>query len=355
MENLSRRKENMPLTNHEPLFTVVVISYSRKEFIMDALKSVANQDFPKESVELIVIKNYIDEHIDEYIGSINGRSIYSRNKSLGRKIKESLEVASGKYIAFMDDDDYWNEGRLTQAFNYLNSGDFCYYHTNQIFIDVDGRPIGVEKEPAETKAMDQAGLLCINKFSEWRKLGVLYSINPDFNLSSMIFETKVLSNYKELIYSFDTALDSLLFYIAMSTGKDMLFDPARMTYYRQHRKNVSVLSKEVSYGEVKKIIDFSNRRANAFRVIVNSLRPTEDQKVYRFIIPIHLGLSIINMTMENSGTRLRMLILLFRYIINSHIGLLKFRKDFLYYGINYLVSPKLSQSKYYKRHGLPIS
>ena len=60
-----------------PLISVIVIAHERKEFILDAIRSLKDQSAPKESYEVLIIKKFVDREIDDFIAK-NGELIVNQ-------------------------------------------------------------------------------------------------------------------------------------------------------------------------------------------------------------------------------------------------------------------------------------
>lgn len=333
-----------------PKFTVVVISHSRKEFILSALESVVNQSYDSDNIEIIVVKNFQDPVIDKFISDNRGKNIIVSDKSFGVKIATGIESSNSDFIAFLDDDDTWAKDKLSKVAEYFMDPEVCYYHNNQLFVDKNGEPIGQENELKEVSKMVKAGLLRLNKESPKSLVGEIYQVNPDFNLSSMVFRKSAIIEHIGLIRDFDTALDTLLFYLSLATGHDIILDPERLTYYRKHDANVSSLSMDVVVGNHDRSSDFSHRRSNAFCSMYEIFRNRIDIRVANLIRPICSGLKILDMVIGDGKGRFAMLKSLLDYLIHSPFKLLSFRKDFTFYGMVYVISPSYSKTVYRLRH-----
>ncbi|MCW1293277.1 MAG: glycosyltransferase [Candidatus Parvarchaeota archaeon] len=55
--------------------SVIVTAYNRKEFLLNALKSAVNQTLDRKFYEIIVVKNFNDNEIDNYIQQNNIKEI----------------------------------------------------------------------------------------------------------------------------------------------------------------------------------------------------------------------------------------------------------------------------------------
>jgi glycosyltransferase involved in cell wall biosynthesis len=89
------------------LISVAISTFNRKNLVLDAIKSVLQQE----------PKNY--EVIDDDDGSTDGTSEFLKSLNLPIKIvakknggvssarNAGIKVAQGKYVAFLDSDDLW--------------------------------------------------------------------------------------------------------------------------------------------------------------------------------------------------------------------------------------------------------
>ena len=90
--------------NKLPYISVIITAYNRREFLLNAIKSVLSQTLDKKYYEIIVIKNFQDDIIDNFISENNIKGIISTDNSLGGKLIEALNVATGEIISFLEDD-----------------------------------------------------------------------------------------------------------------------------------------------------------------------------------------------------------------------------------------------------------
>lgn len=102
------------------LVSVVIPTYKRSEMLYRAIESVLNQTY--NNVECIVVND--NSPGDEY-SQVLYKSLAKYNKDCRFKFIEQKEhkngaaarnvgirAAKGEYIAFLDDDDYWNDNKL---------------------------------------------------------------------------------------------------------------------------------------------------------------------------------------------------------------------------------------------------
>lgn len=121
----------------------VMSSYNTKEeYLKESINSILNQTYS--NIEIIIvddgsdisvaskIKDICDDRIILLKNDVNCGVAYSKNKA--------LEVASGEYVAIMDDDDISDKRRFEKEMKYLLEHPKCQLVSSQMaFISNDGR------------------------------------------------------------------------------------------------------------------------------------------------------------------------------------------------------------------------
>ncbi|WP_290705506.1 glycosyltransferase, partial [Ferroplasma sp. Type II] len=60
-----------------PYISVIIVAYNRKNYIKQAIESVLNQTLNQNLYEIIVVKNFEDMEIDDFINKNNIKNIYT--------------------------------------------------------------------------------------------------------------------------------------------------------------------------------------------------------------------------------------------------------------------------------------
>lgn len=118
----------------QPLVSVVIPFYSRKDWLFEAVKSVENQTY--KNIEILIINDGSPEKIDEItnkfkrkikiINKINGGPASARNMG--------IKIAKGKYIAFLDSDDIWLPNKLEKQIAYMEENQYVWsQHSYKMF------------------------------------------------------------------------------------------------------------------------------------------------------------------------------------------------------------------------------
>jgi len=155
------------LMEPHPTVSVVIPTYNRLDLLPRAIDSALNQTY--EDLECLVVDDASKRNPQSVIETYSDKRLrylmHDKNKGLGAARNTGIENASGKYVAFLDDDDEWFPTKLeeqVQIFEqasdevaivytwmnyYTQSGELVkkYHptHEGDIFPDVlDGQPIG---------------------------------------------------------------------------------------------------------------------------------------------------------------------------------------------------------------------
>jgi glycosyltransferase involved in cell wall biosynthesis len=145
----------------DSLISVIIVAYNGREFIREAVKSVANQTLPKDEYELIVVKSFEDAYVDDVVKNMKSKSLLTDLISYGAKVTLAIEKAEGDVICFLDDDDMYSPWRLEVIRDkFKHNPSLIYYHNNVLVVDELGKSIldsSIEKL-ASTKKFSQVHL-----------------------------------------------------------------------------------------------------------------------------------------------------------------------------------------------------
>lgn len=101
-----------------PLFTVIITTYNRKAILPRAIRSVLSQTC--EDFELLVIDNGSTDSTEGVVrGTADSRVKYIRNpnpsKTCDAPRNLGIQMAAGRLISFLDDDDIWYPDKLEKT------------------------------------------------------------------------------------------------------------------------------------------------------------------------------------------------------------------------------------------------
>ena len=131
-----------------PLVTVIVTTYNRKELLKKTINSIINQTF--KNFELIVVDNFSDYNFLQFITSFNDPRIKpfqnQNNGIIAINRNYGLKRVKGEYIAFCDDDDYWEQNKLEEQLKYVKDDNLIGVGTSLKLINSDSSIIKERKK-----------------------------------------------------------------------------------------------------------------------------------------------------------------------------------------------------------------
>jgi len=119
--------------------SVIIPFYENFELLKRAIESVLNQSFKK--FELIIIFDNpfkSDLSILEKMVSRNSKIkliINKKNLGAGLSRNKGIKIAKGKYISFLDSDDYWKKNKLLKQINFMKKNKLLATHSTYDVID----------------------------------------------------------------------------------------------------------------------------------------------------------------------------------------------------------------------------
>lgn len=103
------------------LFSIIVPTYNRAHLISKTIKSVLVQEYT--NWELIIVDDGSTDNTKEIVNSFNDSRIkyyYKINEERGAARNYGIDRANGLYISFLDDDDLYLPGFLTEFHKIIN-------------------------------------------------------------------------------------------------------------------------------------------------------------------------------------------------------------------------------------------
>lgn len=123
-----------------PKISVIVPIYGVEKYLKQCVDSIIAQTY--KNLEIILVDDgspdKCPEICDEYAAQDKRvRVIHKKNGGLGSAYNAGIDAASGKYIGFVESDDYIAPNMYEKLYNHLtqHNADVCfgswYYHTDQ--------------------------------------------------------------------------------------------------------------------------------------------------------------------------------------------------------------------------------
>ena len=127
------------------LISVITPTYNCAKFIGETIESVQAQTYKK--WEMIIVDDCSTDNTKEIV------ALYEKNderikyhclgKNSGAAIArtESMKIAQGEYMAFLDSDDIWVKDKLKKQLTFMQKNDVAFSCTEYEQIDEEGRSL----------------------------------------------------------------------------------------------------------------------------------------------------------------------------------------------------------------------
>lgn len=134
----------------QPTVSVCIAAYNHGNYIRDCVMSVISQSMD-ESIEIIIGEDCSEDETAAIVSEIaamypNIINYIQNSVRLGPcgNYKNIMRLARGKYIAYLDGDDYWLPGKLSAQIAFMDSHKECSaVYTNALCMNNDGELIGI--------------------------------------------------------------------------------------------------------------------------------------------------------------------------------------------------------------------
>ena len=128
----------------KPLISVIIPAYNCANTIEQSIRSVLCQQV---SMEIIIINDGSPDNLDEVMARYESvpEIIYlknERNLGVAETRNRAMKLARGRYIAFLDADDYWVEGKLTKQLAVIEETGTVMCATARELMNADGTLTG---------------------------------------------------------------------------------------------------------------------------------------------------------------------------------------------------------------------
>lgn len=129
---------------NQPFVSVIMPVYNGADYIKKAVDSVFAQEVP---LELLVIDDGSSDGTEEVLAAYQEKKNfrYLKNKqNIGPAASRNrgVEKAQGDYVAFLDADDWWEDGKLAHQLEALQKTGCVMCSTGRELMHADGSPAG---------------------------------------------------------------------------------------------------------------------------------------------------------------------------------------------------------------------
>ena len=142
----------------EPLVSVIIPTYNRRQIVLDAIKSVIRQTY--DEIELIVVDDGSSQKPELSMSELDEKEMveyeyiqHEQNKGANAARNTGIQAASGDLVAFLDDDDYWEDEKIKRQVDVFQEAnqDVGVVYTGQRFVNETGKTTSLRISTTEGK------------------------------------------------------------------------------------------------------------------------------------------------------------------------------------------------------------
>ena len=251
--------------NKLDIVSIVIPVYNVEEFIVQCIDSVLNQTYKK--LEII----FVDDGSTDESGKICDKYalkdkrikvIHKKNGGLSSARNAGLDYATGKYLMFLDSDDFLEENACEVLYNKIKQIDVDYVIGNYIYVSHKG-----EKYEEPMFKQDNSFELTIKNYD--KSFFVMNSV-----VWNKIFKTDSIKKHKLKFLEGALAEDAIFTsYYYTHTLKGYYINDIILNY-RQNEENKSITA--------TCNINYFRKLNDAYKIIYNNYKETNNIEFYRF-------------------------------------------------------------------------
>ena len=189
--------------------SIIVPMYNAEKFIGKTIESVLSQTY--ENWEMLIMNDVSTDNslavVNEYAKKDDRIKVVNTEKNMGvvKGRNHLIDLANGKYIAFLDADDYWHSQKLEKQIQFMkekNAGISCTEYTR---VKENGEKINevvIKSEISYTDMLKNNYLGCLTVMYDVEKVGKRYfkelEKNEDYVLwLEIVKDVKTIYGLKE--------------------------------------------------------------------------------------------------------------------------------------------------------------
>lgn len=224
-----------------PLVSVIIPTYNREKYLEEAILSVINQSYI--TIEILVIDDGSKINYAESICAKFSQCsyFYKENRGLSSARNYGVSIAKGEFIAFLDDDDFWESSKIEKQVKVLleNSLVDCV-HSSAAVVDENGNLTGQCIGAAQNKIHKRSGYVF------WNALGTWVVKSPTPLIRKKVFQSDLL---------FDESIkigEDIDFYQRMFYRHRIHYINEPLAFYREYNNKERLSAQREKYIGIEK-------------------------------------------------------------------------------------------------------
>lgn len=208
--------------SYDPIVSVIIPCYNMKRFIFDSMRSVVRQTF--RDWEMILVDDGSTDGTYEFIKSLSDSDYRIKHTTkahtgIADTRNQCIQMAQGRYLAFLDADDYWHNSKLEVQLEFMRDRKLGFSYTAYDCVNEEGETV--------VRSIKTAGDLDYNT----------YLRNTIIGCSTVMIDRDQVGNV--VVPNFRTSEDSATWLKILRKGFKAYAIERPLTYYRIRSRSAS--------------------------------------------------------------------------------------------------------------------
>jgi len=266
--------------------------------------SALNQTLPRSKYEILVIKNFRDEAIDDLIEKAGAISVVEGDKTIGEYLSIAVEKCVGDVLVFLDDDDQFSPDKLEQVYSRFDRDqEVGYFHNDVSYIDENGLQMTVHGfRKGWTNYVQKIGGFTVEEPLDIDGANKLVRTGAYFNLSSIAIRKKIAQERIDYLRCIEMSPDPFMFFSSLLSRCKCRIDPRKLTSRRVHEMNLSIFSHQSKARINARLVDFLAKDAKCFEIMLRMQSNNEISKNARKILLYELWQRRMLLSIYSAGS-----------------------------------------------------
>jgi glycosyltransferase involved in cell wall biosynthesis len=330
-----------------PKVSIIIVCFNRHTYVRTAVDSVLAQDYPREFYEIIVVKNFRDEVIDEYLMKNNVSNYILGDHILGFNLAAGIKQSKGSIICFLEDDDLWERRKLRSVIERFERDDTLGFYKNNIsMINSEGKLMSNDTYLGERiRKINELRTVYIDNSKKDNYQAYVSKLYPWHNVSSISLRRELIEPFLDYLERV-MAADWFFFIASLASKWSLLIDSENLTYYRIHKENASIPVNVDEAAARAKLYSVYARLLDDNQVL-SDLVNSSDRKALKKEIEASNLIMMLHLQFCDSHTdRLKMISLLLRLGGLRRTIAFQTSHRVIRGALAYIIAPKFSQRTY---------
>lgn len=208
--------------SYDPIVSVIIPCYNMKRFIFDSMRSVVRQTF--RDWEMILVDDGSTDGTYEFIKSLSDSDYRIKHATkahtgIADTRNQCIQMAQGRYLAFLDADDYWHNSKLEVQLEFMRDRKLGFSYTAYDCVNEEGETV--------VRSIKTAGNLDYNT----------YLRNTIIGCSTVMIDRDQVGDV--VVPNFRTSEDSATWLKILRKGFKAYAIERPLTYYRIRSRSAS--------------------------------------------------------------------------------------------------------------------